>query len=108
MKVKEEVLGVPDETIQRHGVVSEEVAVAMARGVRTLLGSDYSVATTGLAGAEGDDRNPGGTVWIAVAGPRGEKAQKFSYKNDRKRNIERFSATSLDFLRNFVLQDLNS
>jgi nicotinamide-nucleotide amidase len=107
IKVKEEVLGVPAETIEEFGVVSEEVAIAMAKGVRLVLGSDYSVATTGLAGAEGDGRNPGGTVWIAVAGPHGEKAQKFSYKNDRKRNIQRFAATALDFLRNFVLSELN-
>ena len=107
IKVKEEVLGVPAGTIDEFGVVSEEVAVAMAKGVRRLLGSDYAVATTGLTGAEGDDRNPGGTVWIAVAGPHGESAKKFSYRNDRKRNIERFSATALDFLRNFVLLDLN-
>ena len=108
IKVKEEVLGVPAETIDKFGVVSEEVAIAMAKGVRRVLGSDYSVATTGLAGAEGDGRNPGGTVWIAVAGPHGEKAQKFSYKNDRKRNIQRFAATALDFLRNFVLYELNA
>ncbi len=107
IKVKEEVLGVPAETIGKFGVVSEEVAIAMAKGVRLLLGSDYSVATTGLAGAEGDGRNPGGTVWIAVAGPNGEKAQKFSYHNDRKRNIQRFAATALDFLRLFVLSELN-
>ena len=107
IKVKEEVLGVPAETIEKYGVVSEEVALAMAKGVRRVLGSDYAVATTGLAGAEGDGRNPGGTVWIAVAGPRGEKAQKFSYKNDRKRNIQRFAATALDFLRIFVLKEIS-
>lgn len=108
IKVKEEMLGVPAETIDKFGVVSEEVAIAMAKGVRRVLGSDYSVATTGLAGSEGDGRNPGGTVWIAVAGPHGEKAQKFSYKNDRKRNIQRFAATALDYLRNFVLSELNA
>ena len=106
ISVKEKVLGVPAETIERFGVVSEEVALAMAKGVRALTGSTYSVATTGLAGSEGDGKNPGGTVWIAVAGPHGEKAQKFNYHNDRKRNIQRFSATSLDFLRKFVLSDL--
>ena len=108
VKVKEEVLGVPAGTIEEFGVVSSEVAAAMASGVRNLLGSDYAVATTGLAGAAGDGRNPGGTVWIGVAGPRGIKTQIFSYKNDRKRNIERFAATALNFLREFVLSDLNN
>ena len=50
VEVKEKVLGVPAETIEKNGVVSSEVAAAMADGVRRLTGSDYSVATTGLAG----------------------------------------------------------
>ena len=49
IKVKEEVLGVPAEVIKRHGVVSSEVAAAMAEGVRKLTGSTFAVATTGLA-----------------------------------------------------------
>jgi len=107
VSVKESVLGVPAETIDTFGVVSSEVAAAMAEGVRKVLGSDYAVATTGLAGAEGDGRNPGGTVWVGVAGPGGTKTQKFNYKGDRKRNIERFSASALDLLRRFMLKDLS-
>lgn len=96
--VKEKVLGVPSETIERHGVVSSEVAAAMAEGVRRLTGSDFSVATTGLAGAEGDGVNPGGTVWIAVSSAKGTETRKYMYHNDRKRNIERFAASALHFL----------
>ncbi|MBQ2198344.1 MAG: CinA family nicotinamide mononucleotide deamidase-related protein, partial [Bacteroidales bacterium] len=62
--VKEKVLGVPPSLIDEYGVVSSEVAAAMAEGVRKLTGSTYSVATTGLAGPAGDERNPVGTVWI--------------------------------------------
>lgn len=66
--VKEKVLGVPAEIIERHGVVSSEVAAAMADGVRKLLGSDYAVSTTGLAGPGGGDGvNPDGTVWVGVS-----------------------------------------
>ena len=49
IRIKESVLGVPDSTIHEYGVVSSEVAAAMAEGVRRLCGSTYSVATTGLA-----------------------------------------------------------
>jgi nicotinamide-nucleotide amidase len=108
VSVKEEVLGVPDETIAAHGVVSAEVAAAMARGVRKLTGSDYAVSTTGLAGPDGDGVNPGGTVWIGVAGPNGTITVKRSYRNDRKRNIERFSASALDELRKMIEKDLNN
>jgi nicotinamide-nucleotide amidase len=107
ISVKEKVLGVPAETIERCGVVSGEVAAAMAEGVRRVTGSDYAVSTTGLAGPDGDAFNPVGTVWIGVAGPKGTKTLRKIYKNDRKRNIERFAASALDFLRLTILEDLN-
>jgi len=108
VSVKENVLGVPAEIISEHGVVSSEVAAAMAEGVRKLTGSDYSVSTTGLAGPGGDGVNPEGTVWIGVSGPNGTITQKRNYHNDRRRNIERFAASSLDLLRQMILKDLNS
>ena len=107
VSVKEKVLGVPAEIIEKCGVVSGEVAAAMAEGVRRVTGSDYAVSTTGLAGPDGDAFNPVGTVWIGVAGPRGTKTVKKIFKNDRKRNIERFAASALDFLRLTILEDLN-
>ena len=105
VSVKECVLGVPVETVERFGAVSGEVAAAMAEGVRRVTGSDYAVSTTGLAGPDGDASNPVGTVWIGVAGPRGTKTAKRLFKNDRKRNIERFSASALDFLRLMLIED---
>ncbi len=107
VSVKENVLGVPAEIISEHGVVSSEVAAAMAEGVRKLTGSDYSVSTTGLAGPGGDGVNPEGTVWIGVSGPNGTITQKRNYHNDRCRNIERFAASSLDLLRQMILKDIN-
>ena len=107
VSVKEKVLGVPAQTIDQFGVVSSEVAQAMAEGVRRLTGSDYAVSTTGLAGPSGDEHNPVGTVWIGVAGPHGSKTVSYVYKNDRKRNIERFAASALNFLRLFMLEDLS-
>ncbi len=104
--VKETVLGVPAPTIETYGVVSSQVAAAMAEGVRKLTGSDYAVSTTGLAGPAGDERNPVGTVWIGVAGPLGTRTVSYCYKNDRKRNIERFAASALNFLRLILQEEL--
>ena len=78
----------------------------MADGVRKLTGSTYAVATTGLAGPGGDDRNPVGTVWIGLSGPNGTTTLTKVFKNDRKTNIERFSSAAIDALRLFVLNDL--
>ena len=105
--VKEKVLGVSEATINEYGVVSSEVASAMAEGVRKLTGSTYAVSTTGLAGPGGDEHNPVGTIWIGVAGPNGTKTVRKVYKNDRKRNIERFAAAALNELRLFILDDHN-
>ena len=108
VSIKEKVLGVPDEVISRHGVVSSECAAAMAEGVRRLTGSDYSVSTTGLAGPGGDqDMNPVGLVWIGVSSPGGTKTCSKIFKNDRIHNIERFAASALDFLRKTIESDLN-
>lgn len=107
VSVKEKVLGVPAETIEKFGVVSSEVAAAMAEGVRKVTGSDYAISTTGLAGPDGDAFNPVGTVWIGVAGPNGVKTEKRHFRNDRKRNIQRFSAEALNILRLQILEDLS-
>lgn len=106
ISVKEKVLGVPAQTIEKYGVVSSEVVAAMAEGVRKLTGSDYSVATTGLAGPGGDEFHPEGTVWVGVATPKGTKTIQYCYKNDRLRNIERFAASALNFLRLQILSEI--
>ena len=67
-QVKEEVLGVSREVLQRYGAVSLPVAGEMVTGVRKLLKTDVAVSVTGLAGPDGDDRgNPVGLVYIGYA-----------------------------------------
>lgn len=101
VSVKEKVLSVSDETVTRHGVVSSEVAAAMAEGVRNLMGSTYSVATTGLAEG-GDGHYPEGTVWMAVSGPRGTLTRIFNCNLGRKGNIRRFASEALKFLEEYI------
>ena len=69
--VKRDVLGVPQELLDRHGAVSPECAAAMAEGVRALMAADWGVATTGVAGPEPSEGHPVGTVHVAVAGEHG-------------------------------------
>lgn len=65
--IKESMLGVPAESIRRHGAVSEAVAEQMAAGVRERTGANIGIAITGVAGpGGGSTEKPVGTVWIAV------------------------------------------
>jgi len=107
--VKENVLGVPTEIIDTYGAVSSECVAKMAEGVRKLTGSDYSVATSGIAGpGGGSESKPVGLVWIGISSPRGTFTRSFTYKNDRKRNMERFAATALNLLRLEILNCTHS
>lgn len=80
--VKADVLGVPDSALAC-GLVSREVAEAMAAGAARLLGSDVGVGTTGVAGPEPHDGEPAGTVWVAVVGPRGMTSRRLALAGDR-------------------------
>ena len=103
--IKQSLLGVDPEIILKYGIVSSEVAAAMAEGVRKLTGSTYSVATTGWADSYGDEHEPAGTVWIGISGPKGTETHRCNYRSDRCRNIERFAASALDFLRIYIVTD---
>ena len=105
--VKTGVLGVDPRIISSHGAVSSECVAAMAEGVRKLTGSDYSVATSGIAGpGGGSDEKPVGTVWIGVSSHMGTKTFRMVFKGDRKRNIERFAANALNKLREKLVNEL--
>lgn len=105
--VKSGVLGVAPEIIERYGAVSSECVAAMAEGVRKLIGSDFSVATSGIAGpGGGSEEKPVGTVWIGISSQNSTETMKLQFKGDRKRNIERFAAYALDLLRKKIIREI--
>lgn len=105
--VKSHVLNVDEEILKKYGAVSKECVTAMAHGVRKLIGSDYAIATSGIAGPGGATANkPVGMLWIAVAGPDFCDTRSVVFSGDRLRNIDRFSSESLNFLRLKLINQL--
>lgn len=112
-EVKINVLKVPSEVISSHGAVSEECVKAMAEGVLKALDTDFSVATSGIAGpGGGSPEKPVGMAWLAAAyRPRGTSniiitTQKVGFASSRSVNIERFASYALNLLRLHILRQL--
>jgi nicotinamide-nucleotide amidase len=99
--IKESVLEVPRELLVAHGAVSEDVARAMASGVRRRFGADWSVATTGIAGPGGGTaEKPVGTVCVGLAGPDGGVSSTTIRLGGDRSLVRRWSvACALDGLR---------
>ncbi|RIV47407.1 competence/damage-inducible protein A [Flagellimonas pelagia] len=103
-ETKVKVLGVPKELIDRHSVVSEEVAIAMAERAKNLLGTDFAIATTGNAGpTKGDSDADVGTVYIAISSPKGTFAQQFSMGNNRERVVKKSVGKAFELLYKEIL-----
>lgn len=102
--IKTGVLGVSNETLRLYGAVSAETAGDMARGARRLMGADYAVAVTGIAGPTGGTPDkPVGTVWIAIDSERGLLTEKQIFADNRQINISRSSYGALNLLRKQIV-----
>ncbi|MGH3060241.1 MAG: CinA family nicotinamide mononucleotide deamidase-related protein, partial [Gaiellaceae bacterium] len=101
--LKTRLLGVPAETLERHGAVSAETARAMADGARAALGADVAVAVTGVAGpGGGTPEKPVGLVYVHAAAPEGEEARELRIPGDREAVRARATAISLHTLRRLL------
>ena len=99
-EVKKNLLGVNPETLEKHGAVSEEVVIEMAKGAMKSMNSDCGVATSGIAGPTGGTPDkPVGTVWIAVAMREKILTMKASGDEGRNKNIENATLYALQMLR---------
>lgn len=97
---KENILGVKSETLASFGAVSEQTAMEMAEGVRRIFGSDFGLASTGIAGPDGgSEEKPVGTVWIACAGEGFLETRKLQLTQDRMLNIQLTGVSVLNLLR---------
>ena len=108
-KAKHKLIGVKKKTLKEHSAVSKETAKEMVKGTLKETGADYAVSITGIAGpGGGTDSKPVGLVWIAVSSEKTTETFCHVFKNDRKRNIERFAATALNHLRKMLTKELNN
>jgi len=99
-EIKIEELDVKPVDLYKYGAVSKQVVEQMANGVREKLGTDYSLATSGIAGPDGGtEEKPVGTVWIALASESGVKSKLLYLGEHRGRNIRRSALAALDMLR---------
>ena len=83
--VKQNVLNVDSDVLEKFGAVSAHVAQAMAEGARLLLNADIAVSVTGLAGPDGDDfGNPVGTVYIGYADKDKSYVNEYCFTGNRE------------------------
>jgi len=102
-EIKELELGVKKQSMIDHGAVSEDVVKQMASGVLNKFKTDYSIATSGIAGpGGGTDEKPVGTTWIAVASRQEVIAKKFLFGEHRERNIRKTAVTALNMLKKML------
>lgn len=104
--IKHELLQVDNSVFEQYGAVSKECVLQMAEHAKLKFHSDYSIATSGIAGpAGGTPDKPVGTVWIAVSSPEKTLAMKFIFGDDRQRNIKMTADTALNMLRKMILKE---
>ncbi len=104
-RIKHEVLGVSDETLEKFSEYSVQCAEEMAQGAARVSGADYAVSTTGVAGptgparsARGTEEHPVGEVFIGTASPDGVSAERFLFGGGREEVRARACRKALELL----------
>jgi PncC family amidohydrolase len=105
-EAKVRLLGVSWATLQKYGAVSQEVALAMAKGIRSALESDIGLSVTGIAGPGGaTPEKPVGLTWIGVSMPGYERAWCYIWQGDRIQNKELSAEEALKLLLDVLRKD---
>lgn len=103
-ELKHQELGVSQQLFETVGAVSEEVVIAMAKGCKQRLKTDFAIAVSGIAGPDGGtDEKPVGTVWVAIATPNEIVTKKLLLSDNRERIISRTVLTALNLLRTTLM-----
>ena len=106
-KSKIDTLGVREETLEKFGAVSEEVAKEMVLGVAKRLGADFAVATTGIAGPNSDGSGkPVGLVYIGIYAQGDISVKECLFTGDRELIRYRTSVEALEEVRRNILKKL--
>lgn len=104
-EVKINLLQVSQETLRLQGAVSEETVKEMVRGAVETLGTDYAIATSGIAGpGGGTPEKPVGTVWIAVGGKNKILTKKQEFDRGREQNVLRATNNALLLFHELLLE----
>ena len=103
-EVKIRVVGVKEDTINKYGAVSAQVAEGMAQGGRKLLATDICLADTGIAGPSGaTPEKPLGLFYIGLSHQAGTYSQKHDFQGDRKQNKRRAAEAALGWLKEYLM-----
>ena len=102
--VKIKLCGVLPKTIQKYGEVSEQVALEMVRGIKSLTNCDIAVSTTGIAGPENDQytKDQTGLVFIGLSYPDRESVKKFKFTGSRDQIQKDATEASLGMVREYL------
>jgi nicotinamide-nucleotide amidase len=103
--VKASVLKVSESLLAERGAVDPDVALNMARSVRTQLGSTIGLATTGVAGPDPQDGVAVGTVFVALVGDRGERVENFMFDGSRDDIRHHTVGATLRLLESFLREE---
>lgn len=100
---KIEILGVPSQTIEKNGAVSERTAVCMAKGILNNFACDIGIGITGIAGPSGGtEQKPVGTVFIGIANELSELARQYNFTGTRQKIKEASVKASLELACEFL------
>jgi nicotinamide-nucleotide amidase len=104
--IKETLLNVKKETLEKYGAVSEETVKEMLSGLLNQMKTDFGIAVSGIMGPDGGTaEKPVGTVWVGVGNKEKQVVQKLKQRFERKKNIEVTSVMALNMMRKFILEE---
>ena len=103
-QVKEHLLQVKKETIEKNGAVSEAVVIEMTQGILKHLKTTYAISVSGIMGPDGGTaEKPVGNVWVAVGNLHSIKTHQFHFRFDRQKNIQLTAMNAFNLLRQFII-----
>ncbi len=105
-EMKQKLLGVDSDTLQKYGAVSAETAIEMAKGIRKFAGADIGLSVTGVAGPACSESKPVGLVYIGLSDRNNQWVEKINVvraENDREKVRNNAVTYALDLVRRYLL-----